>query len=301
MKPIEKKDYIRTTIAGLEFANKTDNLALKKLSLRRLEVLNEGQDSKDWIIDVDNNCNYQIYTENLLKLYEKEKISTGVSNFGDLKIKMSVQIITQKIINKMDEILDVPDNEFRDISDLSMEEKIKIIENTKAEGRRKRVESGKEKPYNDPRKEEVEQDKSEEIKDEQESAVVQENEESSNKELSNEESSNVKSGLFNSIKNFFNTLKNRNQLRITDGNEIPEKKGFFSRLFNKKENEDVSVVRIDMNEETKKQPVKNKSSFEESLRYGERDGSLEKNAIDGMKRQDSSSKSQDGQEQEYNG
>ena len=56
-----------------------------------------------------------------------------------------------------------------------------------------------------------------------------------------------------------------------------------------------------MNEETKKQPVKNKSSFEESLRYGERDGSLEKNAIDGMKRQDSSSKSQDGQEQEYNG
>ncbi len=301
MKTIEKKDYIRTTIVGLEFANKTDNLALKKLALRRLEVLNEGQDSKDWIIDVDKNCNYQIYTENLLKLYEKEKISTGVSNFGDLKIKMSVQMITQKIIDKMDEILDIPDNEFRDFSDLSREEKIKIIENTKAEGRRKRIESGKEKPYNDPRKEEVEQDKSEEIKDEQESAVVQENEESSNKELSNEESRNVKSGLFNSIKNFFNTLKNRNQLRITDGNEVTEKKGFFSRLFNKKENEDVSVVRIDMNEETKKQPVKNKSSFEESLRYGERDGSLEKNAIDGMKRQDSSSKSQDGQEQEYNG
>ena len=92
------KIRLNIVLFAKKFANKTDNLALKKLSLRRLEVLNEGQDSKDWIIDVDNNCNYQIYTENLLKLYEKEKISTGVSNFGDLKIKMSVQIITQKII-----------------------------------------------------------------------------------------------------------------------------------------------------------------------------------------------------------
>ena len=296
-----KKEYIRTTIVGLDFAEKNGNIALKKLALRRLEVLNEGQNEENKIIEVDKNCNYTLHSERLLDLYAEQKDLPGVSNFEDLRTKMAAQMISLKIVKKMDEILDIPDNEFLDFSDLPPEEKLKAIENSKTEGRRKRVESGKEKPYNDPRKEEVEQDKSEEIKDEQESAVVQENEELSNKELSNEESNNVKSGLFNSIKNFFNTLKNRNQLRITDGNEVPEKKGFFSRLFNKKENEDVSVVRIDMNEETKKQPVKNKSSFEESLRYGERDGSLEKNAIDGMKRQDNSGKSQDRQEQEYNG
>ena len=47
--------------------------------------------------------------------------------------------------------------------------------------------------------------------------------------------------------------------------------------------------------------TKKKSSFDESLRYGERDGSLEKNAIDGMKKQDNVGKSIDGQEQDLNG
>ena len=312
MSRVAKKEYIRTTIAGLEFADKTGNIALKKLALRRLEVLNDGQDSENWIIDVDANCNYMIHNDNLLHLYGDTKDLPGISNFGDLKTKMAAQMISQKIVKKMDEIIDMPDENLLDFSDLSPEDKIKAIENSKTEGKRRRIESGKEKPYNYPGRDEEEIEENErhelaatEKRSEQDQVPAEEsiNNESQpvNTESPKEETNNIKGGFFNNIKEMFNRLMKRNQLRITDGKENQEKKGFFSRLFNRKE--DVTIIPINLNEDVRQSEdmTKKKSSFDESIRYGERDGSLEKNAIDGMKKQDNVGKSIDGQEQDLNG
>ena len=83
--------------------------------LQRLKAEESNPLIEQWNVKrILSKTNYQIHTDNLLNLYGKAQISPGVSNFGDLKIKMSVQIITQKIINK--EIKTVTDSTFKGIT-----------------------------------------------------------------------------------------------------------------------------------------------------------------------------------------
>lgn len=262
----EQRDYLRTTFVGLEYAENNGNEALKKLALRRLEILNVGMDKKDHVVEVDEKGNYILNEKNVLDIFMKKTDMPGVSTIEDVRKRMTAQFIKQNIVNKLGEIEILPEDSFFDVSNMPPEEQLTAIENFKSESRRQRIAAGLEKE-NQHFEEEIE-----------------------NNDI-------PKVGIMDHIKNLFNRFKSRNQERITDGKEPEEKKGFFRKLFSKKE--DVSVVHIDANEVINGKSEKQIKSTIDSYVYENKDGSVEKKAMDHMKNQSNDVK-EVAQEQEIN-
>lgn len=262
----QQRDYLRTTFVGLEYAEANGNEALKKLALRRLEILNNGLDKEKHVVEVDKDGNYMLYEKNLLDLFYRKTDMPGVSTIEDMKKRMTAQFIKQNIVNKLGEIEILPEEAFFDVSDMLPEEQLTAIENFKSESRRQRVADGLEK----------ENQQFEEVDDNEVPKI----------------------GIMDQIKKMFSRFKNRNQRLLTDGKESEEKKGLFSKLFGKKEK--VTKVYIDVNEVINGKEEKQIKSTFDSYIYENKDGSIEKKAMDNMRNQSSDEKGESIQEQEIN-
>lgn len=257
-----KKEYLRMAVIGLDYAEKNNNEALKKLALRRLEILNEGQPENEKIIEFDETGNYKLNENMMFDFLNDYSHIVGRSSYEDCLKKWKTSFYNHKIYNKLAVIGKLSDDKFIDINQVPESERLDTIERIKAGANVQNMEQR------------ITNEDTEKIQVEDKQVTE-------------------KGGILNTIKNFIKRVQNRKQPRLTDGNvKVEEKKGFFSKLFNRKEKEDITRVNINMNED-KGHSLKTKTSFDESLRYGDRDGSLEKSALSDMKKQVEDSKEQE--------
>ena len=282
---VEKRDYYRMALIGLEYAEENNDPVLKKLALRRFENLNTDELT---CVTINEDGSYELNEQVVVDEFNKINNSIKYDNLHDLKRKLVAQYNETNVSHRLEEILEHGVEPIEGIEDLSADEKYKKImemrerANAKNAVKKQKIKLEKHETmlkYTEKTKaalaalkrarhENNDQVMNGDTRDEVETKTSQEQEMSTNLE-------NQSQSWWSKIKDFVKQkiLKN-DLLRLTDGTEKFEEKkeGFFAKLFGIK-NDDVA-------KNSNKENVAKLESKMDAYKLDNSDGRIEQGATD---------------------
>lgn len=265
MTNVEKRNYLRQAIAGLEYVKGDSNTALGKLIYRRLELLNTDQEQ---FVDLSDPKNPVINKDLILQTFTEYSSATSYDSYEHLAQVLSVEVNEFNVKGKLKNYLREDSSTYESIDDLkTTEDKIARIESIKSQRAAAAAERfhdaifrTSESNYKfDPHL--IARDENELINNQTKEVV---NDESDvRKENTDELLPTIpKQGFWAKLKGFFTR------------DDKDSKPGFFSRLFGKNEEEVVVEEVINVNEEASSK----KNTFDSMLKVDNSGSKIEQAA-----------------------
>lgn len=241
---VEKRDYYRMALIGLEYAEENNDPVLKKLALRRFENLNTNELK---FVTINEDGSYELNEKVVVDEYNKINSATTYDNLHDLRRRLVSQYNETNVSGRLEEMLEHGIEPIENMAEMSSEEKYtKIMEmreraNAKSVAKKqqdklekhqsmlkfteqKKVELAAQKKS---RQENNDQKMYEDSRDEGELKVNEE-------VIKNDEVENTNKSLWSKVKEFVTKkILRNNQLALPEetGKNVDKKEGFFSRLF----------------------------------------------------------------------
>ena len=241
---VEKRDYYRMALIGLEYAEENNDPVLKKLALRRFENLNTDELK---FITINEDGSYKLNEKVIVDEYNKINSATTYDNLYDLRRKLVAQYNETNVSGRLEEMIKHGIEPIENMADMSLEEKYSTImemrERANAKSVAKKQQDKLQKheymlkmtekkkaeivSQNKSRQENNDQEMYEESRDEGETKVNEEPE-------SIIEFENTDKSLWSKVKDFVKQkILRNNQLRLPEetGKKEDKKEGFFAKLF----------------------------------------------------------------------
>lgn len=284
---VEKRDYYRMALIGLEYAEKNNDPVLKKLALRRFENLNTDELK---FITINEDGSYKLNEKVIVDEYNEINSATTYDNLYDLRRKLVSQYNETNVSGRLEEMIEHGIEPIENMADMSLEDKYTTImemrERANAKSVAKKQQDKLEKheymlkmtemkkakivSQNKSRQENNDQEKYEGSRDEGETKVNEEPE-------SIIEFENTDKSLWSKVKDFVKQkILRNNQLRLPGetGKKENKKEGFFAKLFGALKDDNSK------NNNSKEKSVIKLESKMDAYKIENSDGRIEQGATD---------------------